>query len=130
MQFRQTLAALSFAVLGAFGVAGTVHADGLKITLHNKTKLDLHVMIWDGVADHHEDDNGDWFDGHLAANGTSATTSDVKHCPFAIFLFAPDGEIYEKVFQDNHKDNACTLTDIDVTDKDDKHKKDSHHHGH
>lgn len=127
---RNTIAALSFAVLGTFGLVATSHADGLKLTIHNKTKLDLHVMIWDGVTAHHEDDTGEWFEGHVKANDSATTTSNVKHCPFAVWLFTPDGEIYEKVFQDNHKDNACTLTEVDVTDKDDTKKKDSHHHAH
>ena len=127
---RKTIAALSFAVLGTFGFVGPSHADGLKLTIHNKTKLDLHVMIFDGLAPHHEDETNEWFEGHIKGNESATTTSNVKHCPFAIWLFTPDGEIYEKVFQDNHKDNACTLTEVDVTDKDDTKKKDSHHPAH
>ena len=84
-------------------------------------------MVFDGVAPHHEDDTGEWFEGNFKPSDSATTTSNVKHCPFAIWLFTPDGK---KVFQDKHNDNACTLTDVDVTDKDDTKKKDSHHHAH
>ena len=62
-------------------------------------------MVFDGVAPHHEDDTGEWFEGNFKPSDSATTTSNVKHCPFAIWLFTPDGK---KVFQDKHNDNACT----------------------